>query len=141
MRKLEFLAGTWEGESTVTQGQGRTIKITQTEQVQFKLDGLVLSIEGTGRDQTGKTVYSALGIVSFDQKANRYVIRAWNSGNFVETEMKVASNGFEWGFQSGPLTMISRMTIDEKGRWSETSEGVLTGGRKVHNVELLLTRK
>ena len=45
MKKLEFLVGHWSGTATVVRGPGEPLKLTQTEDVQFKLDGLVLLIQ------------------------------------------------------------------------------------------------
>lgn len=141
MQKLAYLAGDWAGEATITNAQGEQIKVTQTEEIRYKLDGTVLLIEGTGRDAAGKVVFNALGAVSFEPATGTYKIRAWNSGNFVETELKLQDKGFDWGFKSGPVTMSNRMMIDEQGRWSETSEAVMGNGMKVHSVRMLLSRK
>ena len=46
MQKLAFLEGHWSGPVTIVRGPGEPLKATQTEDVQFKLDGLVLLIEG-----------------------------------------------------------------------------------------------
>jgi hypothetical protein len=50
MQKLSFLAGNWAGEATVTLGPGKPIKIMQTEEVVYKLDGLVMLKLGDGRE-------------------------------------------------------------------------------------------
>src|SRR5262249_13429921 len=39
MKKLAFLVGTWSGEAMVIRGPGETIKVRQTEDVKFKLNG------------------------------------------------------------------------------------------------------
>ena len=80
-------------------------------------------------------------MVSFEPKTGTYRIRAWNSGNTVDTEFKVGAKEAEWSFQSGPVTFVDRMRIDEQGRWYETSEGTMADGRKVHSVKMLLTRQ
>jgi len=51
MKKLEFLVGEWSGEASVLRGPGQFADLTQTESVRFTLDGLVLMIEGVGRDK------------------------------------------------------------------------------------------
>lgn len=140
MDKLRFLAGTWTGKAVITTGDGKQITIQQTEEVKYKLEGLLLLIEGTGRDDARKVVFNAVAAVSFDQNSGTYRIRAWNGGNFIETEMKVADKTFEWGFRQGPLTMVDHMIVDEEGRWSEVSNAVLADGRKVHSVKMLLSR-
>lgn len=141
MDKMRFLVGTWAGEATVSLGPDKQMTLRQTEEVQYKLDGILMLIEGTGRDESGKVVFNALATVSFDQGSGTYRIRAWNAGNFIETEIKIAGNGFEWGFQQGPVTFANRMKLDEQGRWSESSEVTLSDGRKLHGVQMLLSRK
>lgn len=139
MEKLKFLAGSWSGEAVVSHGE-KPITLRQTEEVQFKLGGLVLLIEGTGRDEAGKVMFNALAVVSFDPQSNSYRIRAWTGGNTVETEMKVTGNGFEWGFPIGPTTIVHRMTTDEQGRWSEISEVTTPDRHKHQAVKMLLSR-
>src|SRR5580698_5894262 len=40
MRKLSFLTGHWSGPITVVLGPGEPLHLTQTENVEYKLDGL-----------------------------------------------------------------------------------------------------
>ena len=47
MKKLEFLVGKWSGEARVQRGPGDALELIQTEEAQYKLDGLVLLIEGS----------------------------------------------------------------------------------------------
>lgn len=49
MAKLGFLAGKWSGEARVVWGPAGPTALIQTEGAQFKLDGLILVIEGVGR--------------------------------------------------------------------------------------------
>ena len=66
MRKLGFLVGDWSGEASVLHGPGQFSELAQTQSAQFKLDGLVLMIEGVGRTKTdGKPALQALGLISF----------------------------------------------------------------------------
>ena len=54
MKRLSFLVGQWHGEATLVVAGGVRRRLTQTEDVRFRLDGLVLLVEGTGRDpETG----------------------------------------------------------------------------------------
>ena len=139
MVKLNFLVGKWRGEAVVTSTAGKPITLVQTEDVSYRLDGLILQIEGVGTDSSGQVVFNAFAIVSYDQSTGGYRIRAWNSGNFVETELNVDDKGFRWGFQHHGLSVTNRMTVDSKGLWSETSEAAHTG-RKVHSTQMLLSR-
>jgi hypothetical protein len=49
MKKLGFLVGDRSGEASVLRGPGQFAELAQTESAQFKVDGLVLVIEGVGR--------------------------------------------------------------------------------------------
>jgi len=60
MKKLDFLVGKWAGEARMLRGPGEPVVMKQTEEVQYKLDGLVLLIEGVGTAD-GKPVLQALG--------------------------------------------------------------------------------
>jgi hypothetical protein len=44
MRKLSFLVGKWAGEARLLRGPDRWVTVAQTEEVQYKLDGLILVI-------------------------------------------------------------------------------------------------
>jgi hypothetical protein len=48
--------------------------------VQYKLDGLVLLIEGTGRNSDGKPVFRSLATVSSNEEQRSYRMRAYNDG-------------------------------------------------------------
>ena len=52
MKKLSFLTGKWSGEASLLRAPGQYVDLLQTEQAQFKLDGLVLMIEGVGRTKS-----------------------------------------------------------------------------------------
>ena len=122
MKKLEFLVGKWSGEARMLRGPEPLVMI-QTEEAQYKLDGLVLSIEGVGRNKAdGTPVLQALGIVSYDDESGKYHMRAFNDGRFLETEVKLIEKGFTWGFTLGQYRTTSIMRIDEKGDWTELHE-------------------
>ena len=76
MHKLAFLAGHWSGPVTVTMGPGGPLHLTQTEEVHFKLDGLVLLIEGKSTDAAGNIEFAALATVAYDEDAKGFRIRA-----------------------------------------------------------------
>jgi hypothetical protein len=123
MKKLAFLAGKWSGDATSRRGPGEAIKVRQTEVVQFKLDGLVMLIEGTGRNpETGDAMFNALATIAYDDAAKVYHFRAYNDGRYLDTDLKVPENGFEWGYTSGPAEVRFVMHLSEKGEWVETGD-------------------
>ncbi len=82
----------------------------QTEEAQYKLDGLILEIEGVGRTTAdNKPVLQALGIISFDDETGTYHMRAFNDGRFLETDVKLLEDGksLAWGFALGSIRTSS----------------------------------
>ena len=128
MKKLAFLVGAWTGEAT-TMRPNQTIKVKQTEEVTAKLDGLVLLIEGTGRNpDSGEVMFRALATVSYDDVAGVYHFRAYNEGGYLDAELKVPENGFEWGYKAGPAQIAFAMKLNDKGDWVETGDATIGNG-------------
>jgi hypothetical protein len=125
MKRLSFLVGKWEGEARVLRGPGEFVELIQTEQAQYKLDGLVLLIEGIGRIKSdGQVALQALGLISYDDEKRSYYMRAFNDGRFLETEVKLLDDsvGLTWGFTLGEIKTKSILLMNEKGEWTETHE-------------------
>lgn len=125
MKKLGFLVGKWVGEARVLRGRGEPVVLLQTEEAQFKLDGLILEIEGIGRTKLdNKPVLEALGIISFDDETDTYHMRAFNDGRFLETDVKLLEDGksLAWGFALGSIQTSSVLRINEKDEWTELAE-------------------
>jgi hypothetical protein len=125
MKKLSFLIGSWAGEARIFRESGAPLEMVQTEEAQYKLDGLLLVIEGIGRSRSdGKAMLQALGIISFDDEAGTYRMRAYNDGRYMETEVKLADEGkgITWGFVVGDIKTSSKLRINEKGEWTELTE-------------------
>ena len=128
MKRLGFLVGEWSGEGSVLRGPGQFVELAQTESAQFKLDGLVLVIEGVGRTKAeGKLALQALGLISFDDETGIYKMRAFNDGRWLETEVKLADGGnsISWGFTLGEFKTKTVMRINENGEWTELGELVI----------------
>jgi len=88
MRKLSFLAGHWSGPVTIVHGPGEALHLTQTENVEYKLDGLVLLIEGKSTSADGKVLFSALATIAYDDASHTYRFRAYNEGRYFDTDRK-----------------------------------------------------
>jgi len=125
MKKLSFLTGKWAGEARLLRGPGEPVVLVQTEEARFKLDGLILEIEGIGRTKPdNKPVLQALGIISFEDETATYHMRAFNDGRFLETDVKLLEDGksLTWGFALGSIRTSSVLRINEKGEWTELAE-------------------
>src|SRR5687768_14127962 len=104
MKKVAYMAGRWSGEANVKQRNGSTVKVLQEENIQFKLDGTVLLIEGTGKstEAGNPVVFNSLAIVSFNQYTKEFKLRSHIlDGNQTDAYFKIiAENHFEWGFET-----------------------------------------
>ena len=140
MQKLSFLAGHWSGAVTVVRGPGEPLKATQTEDVQFKLDGLVLLIEGKSTGDDGKVIFRALATVAYDDASKTYRFRAYHDGRYVDTDLAVPGNGFSWSYAAGPAHVVNTMKLTEKAQWQETTEVEMGSGPPRKVVEMLLDK-
>lgn len=138
MQKLSFLAGHWSGPATIRRGPGEPLHVTQTEEVQYKLDGLVLLIEGKSTDADGRVVFSALATVAYNDATHTYRFRAYHDGQYLDTELTVPENGFSWSFDSGPAHIVNTMHLTAKGEWNETTDVTFGSNPPFRSVEMLL---
>lgn len=139
MKKLSFLIGKWSGEARVLQRSGEMMEMLQAEEAQYKLDGLLLTIEGTGRSKAeGKASLQAFGLITYDDAAGAYRMRAYNDGRWLETDVKLVEGGrgLEWGFTIGEYKTHSVLRLNEKGEWTEAAELVIGGAPPRKLIEL-----
>ncbi len=138
MKKLAFLAGHWSGPVSISRGPGAPIHLTQNETVQFKLDGLVLLIEGESTGTDSKPQFQALATVSYDEAAHTYRFRAYNEGRYIDTELTMQPDGFAWGFDAGQAKIQNTMHLTPKGEWHETTNVTFGSNPPRLSVEMLL---
>lgn len=140
MKKLAFLAGEWSGQVSISRGPGEPVKLTQAETVQYKLDGLVLLVEGQSTGPDGKAQFQALATIAYDDVAHSYRIRAYNEGHYVDAELTVNPDGFAWGFNAGPAKIQNTMHLTAEGAWQETTDVKFGSNPARRSVEMLLRR-
>jgi hypothetical protein len=138
MKKLAFLAGSWSGLVSISRGPGEPVKLTQTENVQYKLDGLVLLIEGQSVGTDGKPQFQAMATISYDDAAHVYRFRAYNDGHYIDTELTLNPDGFAWGFHAGPAKIQNTMHLTAKGEWQETTDVTFGSNPPQRSVDMLL---
>lgn len=142
MEKLAFLEGEWTGKAWVSMGPGQESNLDQHEKVQMKLNGNVLLIEGTGREN-GNIVFQALGLMSFNVRKNEYQFKAFRD-NGLATDAYLIVKGekwLEWGFEipnGGKIRYIIK--INEKGQWHELGEYSPDGQRWFKSFEMTLDK-
>jgi hypothetical protein len=138
MQKLSFLAGRWSGPISVFRGPGEPVHMTQTEDIQYKLDGLVMLIEGASHDSEGKVSFRALATISFDDVSHTYRFRAYHDGHYLDTELTPLPNGFFWSYAAGPAHIVNTMHLTGKGEWAEVTEATIGSNPPRRSVDMLL---
>jgi len=125
MKKLDFLVGQWAGDVRLSNERGGLSELVQTEQAQYKSDGLLLVIEGAGLDKyKGEVISRSLGVVSYDDEKRSYQLRAWNDGRYVETELAIIATGkgLAWEYRFGDVRLSHTMQINDRDGWIQTGE-------------------
>ena len=140
MRKLAFLAGRWSGPVMITRGPGEPLRLIQTEEVEYKLGGLILLVEGKSTGVDGKAQFEALATIAFDDVTHTYRFRAFHEGHYLDTELTVFADGFSWGFAAGPAHVVNTMHLTGKGQWQESTEVTVGSNHPQRSVEMLLDR-
>jgi hypothetical protein len=104
MQKLAFLDGKWNGDATLLHSAGQPVELHQTEEVNYKLDGLVLTIEGIGRKKSdGQELIQAFAIISFDDESATYRCARSTVAAFSRAKSNCSNRaghwagGFLWG--------------------------------------------
>ena len=147
LKKLDYLVGKWKGDATITRGKDKQ-SLKQTEDVEYRLGGAVLLVEGKG---TGKLpgkeeeglVFNALAVISYDAEAKKYAIKAYRAeGQSVDAILTLIDKGFVWGFQDAQRRVQVRytMTLTDKGEWNEVGEYSPDGKAWTKFIEMTLTR-
>jgi len=104
------------------------MELIQTEEAHYKLDGLILTIEGIGKTKAeSKVALQAFGVVSYDDETRTYHMRAYNDGRYLETDIRLieSGNGISWGFSLGEIKTSSVLRINDNGEWTERTEFVV----------------
>ena len=143
MKKLDFLVGKWSGEAQVLLSETGPKDLAMTERAEYRLDGLILTIEGVGRNKGDRRpALQAFGVVSYDDTSGTYRMRAFNDGRFFETQMKLAEDGqgLSWGFTIGEYRTNSTLRINAAGDWTEHHE-ISVGSAPKPLMELKVSRQ
>lgn len=148
MQKLSFLTGHWSGPITLHLGPGKTLHLTQTENVEYKLDGLIMLVQGKSTSADGKVRFNALATIAYDDASQTYRFRAYNDGRYIDTQLSVPANGlsgsglsgnsFSWGFMAGPMHIENTMHLTAQGKWNEVTDATMGSNPPYRSMEMLL---
>ena len=136
MRALAFLDGHWRGPAEAPNSG----PLVQTERVGTMLDGTVRVVEGRGYDPSGRTVFNALGVISYDPVRRTYSMHANASGYGGNFPLEVRPDGFSWSQPAGPGATIRYTATVGDGEWHEVGERIAEGTPPVRMIEMRLRR-
>ena len=102
MQAFAPLVGQWSGSGWVRTKTGKQVTFNQTEDVQFKLDGQLLVVNGIGKDPTsGVNVFEAYGILNYDAQQKHYFFNAYTlEGQHTMANIDLGNNQFDWWFKT-----------------------------------------
>lgn len=141
MKKLTPLVGQWKGTASYRMGPGEPQIVQQHETIEFRLNGAVLQIEGTGT-VGDRTVHHALAMVNFDSNQKKFFFRSYLSdGKMADAQFQVTAEGvYTWGFDYPGRKMRYVITI-AGNQWKETGEYSPDGTQWTRFIEMNLTRQ
>jgi hypothetical protein len=149
MKRLDPWVGQWRGSGWILAGPSRSRQeFTIAENIQSKLGGRVLLVEGAGKGKDPKSgaevdTHNTLAVLSYDEKAATYRFRTHEaSGRTLDVEAKPIDGGLEWGFRDDTRGATIRFTIRLDGnRWHEVGEATLDGKTWHRFLEMNLERQ
>jgi hypothetical protein len=117
----------------------------QEEWIEWRLDSLVLTIEGTGRDpRTQKVNFHAFAFIAFNQLTNQLGMKSFTmDGRQTEAYFNViADNQFVWGFDvpTGKIKYTISLST-EKNTWNEKGDFSPDGSQWFPFMEMNLIRQ
>lgn len=117
-----WMLGNWSGDgSTMDQESRQPIKFRQSEEISFGAGETVLIIKGLGREMASeKEVFSAAGILYWDQDAGAYKMHAFtkDSGGIIADIELLGKQHFQWSFKV-PNGRVWYEINGSSGNWKE----------------------
>jgi hypothetical protein len=127
MQHLSPLAGRWKGEAVITQQGSAGVTVNQDENIEFRLDSLVLQIEGVGKSKSdpSKITFHALGFVSYHAAKQQFEMKSFlKDGKQTEAFFRMTErNQFDWGFDVPDGKIQYHIAIDPVlKKWNEVGK-------------------
>lgn len=140
MQALSWMDGEWVGEATILMGPGAGTH-PHTERVGPMLGGSIKVIEGrSAGGADGAPAFNAFAVVSWDDAADRYVMRSYANGYAGDFPLEASADGFAWTAPA-PGGEIRYVTTFRDGVWVEIGHFVMPGRDPMKVIELRLRRR
>ncbi len=119
LAELSFLEGKWKGSGWMMGQDQRRSTFESEENVQFKLGGTVMEIEGIGTSE-GKVVHHALAVISAAEGDGKFDFTSFlQSGEKGTYKAEMKEGKFCWY----PVEQVRYVIgINDKGQWFEIGE-------------------
>ncbi len=145
MNVFKDWVGNWKGEGWIQPGPGTPQKSIVDEHIEYKLDGMIVTVEGTGKspDDEGKIVHHAFAVLYYDQTAKAYKFRSFlKDGRNTDAWFEVTGeNKYRWGFDVPTGKIAYTINLDTSaGKWNEIGEFSSDGKTWYKFFEMNLTR-
>ncbi len=140
MQALSWMDGEWVGEATVSMGPGQATAHPHTERIGPMLGGSIKVIEGRSPNADGTAGFNAFAVVSWDDEADRYMMRSYANGQVGDFPLETTADGFRWSTpaRGGEVRYV---TTFRDGEWVEIGEFVMPGRNPMKVIELRLRRR
>ena len=128
MKKLDAMIGLWKGSGWSQQGKERET-FTGTENVQRKIDGLALLVEGKFVDKNNVVKHETLAVLSYNSTSKDYDFNTFLfNGRKGQYTLKAAGEDWQWGFSfsGGTVRYTIKLTADT---WHEIGEISMDEGK------------
>lgn len=140
MKKLEKMVGQWKGSGWIQQGPQKET-FTGGENVQLKLDGLAMLVEGNFKNSEGKGIHQTLAVLSANDAGSSYKFATYLANGLTGVqELKVVDDHFEWGFAIPNFGNVRYKIKVDDNTWHEIGEFSRDGKTWAKNFEMTLTR-
>lgn len=117
LAEFAWMDGVWRGTVTSASPEG-TITLVQTERVGTIAGGTMRLIEGRGYDAADTRQFNAAAAITYDVASGQFVMSSTARGMTARPWFRTTPEGFEWGLQSGPVS-ISYVARHKDGEWIE----------------------
>lgn len=118
---LLFMEGVWKGIGWTMVGDKKQ-QFSETETVTKKLNGRAIQFEafGTAVDDSNNIINNALGILSYNETGNKYILRVVNfDGSYAEADASITQpSTFEWRMKYAGVYLKYIIEVRNK-KWIE----------------------
>jgi hypothetical protein len=140
MQALSWMDGEWVGEAKISMGPGRTVTHPHTERIGPMLGGSIRVIEGRSVNPDGSAAFNAFAVVSWDDAADRYMMRSYANGQAGDFPLEATADGFRWTTPA-PGGEMRFVTTFKDSEWVEVGDFVMAGRDPMRVIELRLRRR